>query len=145
MSTSSTAGFDQLYSLRDTAADYYGPVLAFRSDAQAVRSIASFLFASPDSDPAKFPESFFLFHVGCFDSSSGTLVPASPRLVISCVNALQIADRLRGGAVGGGTPPEDKAQPAAPDGSGIQDTQTTDLFEPVPVSSTSPAFNSKGE
>lgn len=71
----------KVYSVLDSKAGAFAPPFFLVNDELALRSIAGARL-DPNSMMSRFPGDFKVFCIGEFDDELGTLVPASPRLLV---------------------------------------------------------------
>lgn len=69
----------RIYSLRDTKAEMFGPLMGFHRDGEAMRALDSTVNSqNKDTHVSRNPEDFRLFLVGVFDEVTGTFTPETP-------------------------------------------------------------------
>jgi len=80
----------QLFSLRDLKAKLWLAPSAYRSQQDATRALV-LAVAREDSDLARYPEDYQLYHVGSFDDESGIFSPCPPAHVIDLISCKEAA------------------------------------------------------
>lgn len=85
----------QIYSIRDGKSDIYGPLFAAHTHGEAERRVRDLLAAS-ESQVARYPEDFDLFHIGAMDNVSGKIeLEPTPRHLVKALNLKQL-DAVKG-------------------------------------------------
>lgn len=82
-----------LYSIFDTKANKYGPIISFENDNTAIRSFMEMLISGDkNSMLALYPTDYLLFCVGSFNQDTGLVEPVSaPAHIISGFECIQRA------------------------------------------------------
>lgn len=68
----------RIYSILDSKAGLFGPLMAFHRDGEAMRALDATVNSKQDSQISKHPEDFRLFFVGTFDEESGDFESHKP-------------------------------------------------------------------
>lgn len=85
-----------LYSLRDSRARVFGPLLQVRSLADVERQIVHQMGKSPDSSISKYPADFVLYRIGSFDDITGKSMVIDPpeRVIVADEIAAALNDPM---------------------------------------------------
>lgn len=90
----------KLYSILDSKAGIYGPLLSFQNDSTAIRSFQEML-VSGDSNSllALYPTDYLLYCVGDFQQDKGVVTGSLPTLVLTgleaCTKAIDEVQRRK--------------------------------------------------
>lgn len=82
----------KIYSVYDSKGLLYQLPFYSASDATAQRSWAANIINDPNSGYAQFPEDYTLFCIGEFDDSTGSLIPCTPRSIITALTLVAMRD-----------------------------------------------------
>lgn len=77
-----------VYALRDSAANCFGALLLFRTDAMAIRAL-KILVQQDDNAVARNPADYELFRIGDFDDTSGMVLGCEKVSVIRAVDLVK--------------------------------------------------------
>lgn len=100
---------NELFAIRDVVAGTFDGVFTFKNRADACRAFIG-ICSDSGCNYGRYPNDFDLYHVGHFYTDTGLV--ASFDAPVFVMHGADVAS-IRGGAVGGQRPPEDKpAEPA---------------------------------
>lgn len=95
---------NELFAIRDVVAGSFDGVFTFKNRADACRAFIG-ICSDAGTNYGRYPNDFDLYHVGSFHTDTGSVVSFDAPVFV--MHGADVA-AIRGGAVGGQRPPEDK-------------------------------------
>lgn len=78
-----------LFSVKDVKVAEFGVVIQHKTDAEAVRSLTTFVNSGADHVMAQHPSDFVLYCVGSIDTESGIISPeTTPRHIVDVITLI---------------------------------------------------------